>query len=174
MIDNTFKLNEMAIVFYSFVQGTNNAHLRVLNKIADKLGVQNRNILPHFLARLFLFESEDLSTELYQFYYEHALRGLHVQSPVTRTKCVTLLSYLSRVRLEPILPLIPILARQNKDQYWELKGQLLILASNVLMQFNEADLTISEAGSKKGNPEGREDSKVEIVGSRGDSKGLIS
>lgn len=39
MIDNTFKLNEMAIVFYSFVQGTNNAHLRVLNKISDKLGV---------------------------------------------------------------------------------------------------------------------------------------
>ena len=136
MIDNTWKLNEMAIIFYSFVQSTNNAHLRVLYKITDKLGVHNRSVLPHLLARLFLFEQEDLSTELYQFYFEHALRGLHVQSPVTRTKCVTLLSYLSRVRLEPILPLLPILQKQNKDGYWELKGQLLILASNILIQFN--------------------------------------
>ena len=122
----------MAIIFYSFVQSTNNAHLRVLYKITDKLGVHNRNVLPHLLARLFLFEQEDLSTELYQFYFEHAFRGLHVQSPVTRTKCVSLLSYLSRVRLEPILPLLPILQKQNKDGYWELKGQLLILASNIL------------------------------------------
>lgn len=39
MADNMFKLNEMAIILYSFVQGTNNSHLRVLNKIADKLGM---------------------------------------------------------------------------------------------------------------------------------------
>jgi hypothetical protein len=55
----------MAVILYSFVQGTNNSHLRVLNKITDKLGVANRNVLPHFLTRLFLFEPEDLSTELY-------------------------------------------------------------------------------------------------------------
>lgn len=65
MVDNAFKLNEMAVVFYSFVQATNNAHLRVLNKVADKLGVQHRTVLPHFLARLFLYESEDVSTEIY-------------------------------------------------------------------------------------------------------------
>lgn len=44
--ENTFKLNEMVVIFYSFVQGTNNAHLRVLNKITDKLGVNHRHVLP--------------------------------------------------------------------------------------------------------------------------------
>lgn len=65
MVENIFKLNEMAVIFYSFVQGTNNSHLRVLNKISEKLGVQNKSFMPHFMARLFLFENEDLSTELY-------------------------------------------------------------------------------------------------------------
>ena len=111
MAENTFKLNEMAVIFYSFVQGTNNSHQRVLNKIMDKLGFNKRGILPHFLTRLYLFEGEDISTEMYQFYYEHAIKCLHMSSPVTRTKCVTLLSYLSRVRIEPILPLLPILSK---------------------------------------------------------------
>ena len=97
-------------------------------------------MLPHFIARLFLFENDDLSPELYQFYLEHAQRGLHLQSPVIRTKCITVLSYLSRIRLEPILPLIPILQKQQKDEYWELKGQLLILASNALVAFNTLPL----------------------------------
>ena len=30
MAENTFKLNEMIVLLYCFVQGTNNAHLRVL------------------------------------------------------------------------------------------------------------------------------------------------
>lgn len=49
---------------------------------------------------------------------------------------MTILSYLSRIRLEPILPLITILEKQQLDSYWELKGQILILASNALVQFN--------------------------------------
>ena len=57
-----------------------------------------------------------------------------------RTKCVTILSYLSRIRLEPILPLIPTLEKQQSDGYWELKGQILILASNALVQFNTQEL----------------------------------
>jgi len=87
-----------------------------------------------------LFENEDMSADVYSFYLEHATRGLHASSPVTRTKCFTVLSYLSRVRLEPILPLLKFLEKQHTDDYWELKGQLLILASNVLLQFNSVEL----------------------------------
>ena len=104
--------------------------------MADKLSVRQRQMLPHFLARLFLFENDDMSPELYNFYLEQAHRGLHLPSPVIRTKCVTIISYLSRVRLEPVLPLLPVLSKQKKEEYWELKGQLLILASNALVAFN--------------------------------------
>jgi hypothetical protein len=93
-------------------------------------------MLPHFLARLFLFENDDMTPELYNFYLEQAHRGLHLSSPVIRTKCVTILSYLSRIRLEPVLPLLPALQKQRNEEYWELKGQLLILASNALVAFN--------------------------------------
>ena len=77
MAENTFKLNEMIVLLYCFVQGTNNSHLRVLQKLADKLSTSHRAVMPQFLARLFLFENEELSHELYQFYLEHAQRGLH-------------------------------------------------------------------------------------------------
>ena len=57
-------------------------------------------------------------------------------SPVTRTKCVSVLSYLSRVDLRPILPLLPHLQRMAREDHWELKGQLLILCANALLFFN--------------------------------------
>jgi len=137
MAGNVQKMNEMAILLYCFVQSSNNSHLRVLQKLADKLAVRHRNVLPAFLTRLLVFESESgMSTELYNFYLEHAGRGLHSSSPITRTKCITILSNLSRIRLEPILPLVRILRKQQNDEYWELKGQLLIFASNALIQFN--------------------------------------
>mmetsp|Transcript_13724 Transcript_13724/g.17336 ORF Transcript_13724/g.17336 Transcript_13724/m.17336 type:complete len:235 (-) Transcript_13724:58-762(-) len=156
MAENTFKLNEMIVLLYCFVQGTNSSHLRVLQKIVDKLAKQHRMIIPQFLSRLFLYESDELSPELYQFYLEHAHKGLHATSPVVRTKCVTILSYLSRIRLEPILPLIPVLEKQQNDSYWELKGQILILASNALVQFNTQELegeSPMKAGATAGSPE---------------------
>ena len=142
MAGNVQKMNEMAILLYCFVQSSNNSHLRVLKKLADKLAVNHRNVLPAFLTRLLVFEHEaGISNELYNFYLEHAGRGLHSSSPITRTKCITVLSNLSRIRLEPVLPLVRILRKQQNEEYWELKGQLLIFASNALMQFNtERDL----------------------------------
>lgn len=83
----------------------------MLAKVAEKLGPQQRALMPSLLARLFLFESETISAELYSFYYEHAARALHNPSPIARTKAVSILSYLVRVRLEPILPLLPILEK---------------------------------------------------------------
>ena len=65
MADNTFKLNDMVVLLYSFVQDTNSSHLRVLQKIVDKLSRTHRNSIPHFLSRLFLYETGDLSTDLY-------------------------------------------------------------------------------------------------------------
>ena len=122
MADNAFKMNEMAVLCYSFVQATNNAHLRVLTKISECMSLhpRSRQAVPALLAQLFLFESEKISPEIYNLYYEHALRGLHHSSAVTRTKCVTILSYLSRIRLEPLLPLLPLLEKQATDCSWEL------------------------------------------------------
>jgi len=52
MASNTFKMNEMAILCYCFVQSTNNSHFRVLNKISEKMSVHEngRQIVPFMLA----------------------------------------------------------------------------------------------------------------------------
>lgn len=47
MAQNTFKLNEMVVLLYCFVQGTNNSHLRVLHKVTEKLvSINQRNQIP--------------------------------------------------------------------------------------------------------------------------------
>jgi hypothetical protein len=114
MSQNVFKLNDMAVLLYCFVQDTNNSHHRVLTKVAEYLQGKGREVMPSILARLFLFESDEISPEIYSFYYQHAARGLHHSSATTRTKSISILSYLVRVRLEPILPLLPILEKQIK------------------------------------------------------------
>jgi len=58
MVTNTFKLNEMTVLLYCFVQSSNNSHTRVLKKLIEKLSSHDtgRSFLCLLLARLFLFE----------------------------------------------------------------------------------------------------------------------
>lgn len=133
MTNNTFKLNQMTVLMYCFVQNSNNSHLRVLTKIKDKIGKNRPDAYCAILSKLFLYEQETLTEDIYDFYFTAAARGLYATSPITRTKSITVISYLSRLRLQPILPLIPVVAKQWREDYWELKGQLLILCSNCLL-----------------------------------------
>jgi len=105
--------------------------------LREKIGSVNRDAYYSFLARLLLYEPEQITEEIYQFYLRDASRGITCTSPITRTKCVTILSYFSKLRLEPILPLLPIIEKQCGDNCWELQGQILILCANALMYFNE-------------------------------------
>lgn len=103
----------MTVLLYCFVQSSNNSHCRILRKICEKLSANEngKQFIPALLSRLFLFEQEDISGDIYTIYFEQAVKGLHASSPVVRTKCVTILAYLSRIRLDPILPIIPQLQK---------------------------------------------------------------
>lgn len=110
----------------------------MLQKIKDKIATSKRDAYYHILSRLLLFESEEIpSAEIYSFYLNEATQGIHSSSPVTRTKCLSILSYFTRIDAEPILPLIRTIQKLAKSSdYWELKGQILILCSNALLYFN--------------------------------------
>jgi len=133
---NIFKRNEMMYLFYCFVSNTLNSHLRVLQKIKDKM--TSRDAFYYSISKLLVYECEasELSPELYSFYFENAAYGLMCSSPVTRTKCVTVLSYLSKASIEPLVPLLPRLETYSNDVFWELKGQVLILCANMLLSLN--------------------------------------
>lgn len=109
MSDNLFKRNDMVFLLYCFVSNTSNSHLRVLSKMKDKIGASKRDAYYFILSKLLLYEQEDISQEILNFYIRDAAQGIYAASPVTRTKCVAILSYISRIQLDPILPLIPIL-----------------------------------------------------------------
>jgi hypothetical protein len=80
----------------------------MLQKIKEKIGTCKRDAYYQILSRLLLYESEEIpAPEIYSFYLNEATQGLHASSPVTRTKCLSILSYFTRIDVEPILPLIP-------------------------------------------------------------------
>lgn len=112
----------MMYLFYCFVSNTVNSHLWVLTKLKEK--VQSKDAFYYCLSKLIVFENEsvELAPELYSFYFENAAYGLMSSSPVTWTKCVTVLSSLSKTSVEPIVPLLQKLEVYANDTYWELKG----------------------------------------------------
>jgi len=50
-------------------------------KIKEKF--TNKEAFYYSLSKLIVFESEELSPELYQFYFENAAKGLLHSSPIT-------------------------------------------------------------------------------------------
>jgi hypothetical protein len=83
--------------------------------------------------------ADELDPDLYRFYYQNAAYGLLSTSPITRTKCLSILSYLSKINAELIVSLLPRIEPYVHNAYWELQGQILILCSNCLIQFNTFD-----------------------------------
>jgi hypothetical protein len=108
MTENQFKRNEMTILLYCFIQNTANSHLRMLQKIKEKIGVSKKDAYYHILSKLLLYEDNEVpAPEIFSFYLNEASHGIQSLSPVTRTKCLSILSFFSRIDLHPILPLIP-------------------------------------------------------------------
>jgi hypothetical protein len=135
---NMFKRNEMMYLFYCFVSQTVNSHLRVLMRLKDK--IKNKDVYYYCISKLLKFENESetegLDPDLYNFYIQSASLGLMSTSPITKTKCISILSYLSNTNAELITTLLPRIEPLVFDSYWELQGQILILCGNCLHQFN--------------------------------------
>ena len=56
MCDNVFKRNDMIFLLYCFVQNTTNSHLRVLNKIREKIGTSKKDAYYAILSKVILYE----------------------------------------------------------------------------------------------------------------------
>lgn len=72
MVDNVFKRNDMVYLLYCFVQNTTNSHLRVLQKVKEKIGTTKKDAYYFIISKLLLYESEDISPEIYNFYLRDA------------------------------------------------------------------------------------------------------
>jgi len=161
---NAFKRNEMMYLFYCFVSQTVNSHLRVLSRLKDK--IKRRDVFYYSISKLLVYENEtngdSLDPDLYSFYFQNAAYGLMSTSPVTRTKCLTILSYLSKINSDLIVNLLPRIEPLVHDNYWELQGQILILSANCLTQFNTVDAEeTQDVLNLEGEPSEQQDSQEE-------------
>jgi hypothetical protein len=156
----------MTVLLYCFIQNTANSHLRMLQKIKEKIGVSKKDAYYHILSRLLLFEDNEVpAPEIFSFYLNEASHGIISLSPVTRTKCLSILSFFSRIDLQPILPIIPQIQKIAKScEYWELKGQLIILCANALLYFNTVALEMRQGEGEEAK-ETHADQISEVPGS---------
>ena len=147
MEENVYKRNEMIFLLYSFVSSTSNSHLRLLQRLRER--VRKKDVFFYILSKLLFYESDTgaLTSDLYSFYFTNATQGMGAGSPVTRTKCVNILSFLAMSDVEPVLPLLPRIEKMCSDEYWELRGQILILCAHCLVQLNEFNLAEEEGGT---------------------------
>jgi len=72
MCENSFKRNDMAFLCYCFIQNSGNSHLRVLNKIRERIASSNKDAYYAIISKLLLFEEEDMPEEIYNFYLRDA------------------------------------------------------------------------------------------------------
>ena len=72
MVENLFKRNEMVFLLYCFVQTTTNSHMRVLQKIKDKISTTKKDAYYAIISKLLLYENEDLSQDVFGFYFDEA------------------------------------------------------------------------------------------------------
>jgi len=140
MVDNEFKRNSLAVVLYCFCQNTSNAHLRVLNRIKSKIASSHKNSFVAIINDLLEFdEAQDDtylwgSSEMFDFYFDVAKKGLYFNSPVSRTKSLSILSQLAPCSIRPIFEVLPSIKKMVTVQSWELQGQLLILSNCALQE----------------------------------------
>jgi len=104
MSENALKRNRLIYLLYSFVMPTNNSHLRLLQKTKSFTLSMNENEYFAFISGLLLFEREDFSTEIFDFYLQEASSGINMSSPVTRTKVLSILSSFAKVNPLPSAP----------------------------------------------------------------------
>lgn len=138
MCENDFKRSQLAVVLYTFCTNSANAHLRVLRRIKSKIASTNKDAFVAIINDLLEYDEvagdEYLwgSADMYDFYFDVAKRGLYYQSPVSRTKSLSILSQLAPCSIRPIFELLPSIKKMVSSHTWEIQGQLLILSNCAL------------------------------------------
>ena len=141
MCENDFKRTQLSMVLYCFCRNGAVAHLRVLNRVKDKVASTHKDAYISIVNDLLEYdeiqEKEGYlwgNADMYDFYFEVAKRGLYFTSPVTRTKALSILSQLAPCSLVPMFQLLPSIRKMVDSQQWELQGQLLILSNCALQE----------------------------------------
>ena len=66
-------------------------------------------------------------------YFGYAKIGINSPSPYTRTNGLKILNEISNIHFNPVLEIKDKLAIFSNDNWWEIKAQVIIICTNLLL-----------------------------------------
>lgn len=132
-------------VLYAFVPDTELAHLQTIKRLREAMP-DDIALFTHAVSILIYMETalDDTLADLYHYY---CCIGLETSCEKLRAACLSMLVPLARFDLSLVIDLLPRLTQfSSRFAWWEVKAQLLIVASAFLalaasQQDTERDLT---------------------------------
>lgn len=132
-------------VLYAFVPDTELAHLQTIKRLREAMP-NDIALFTHAVSILIYMETA-LDNTLADLYHYYCCIGLETSCEKLRAACLSMLVPLARYDLSLVVDLLPRLTQfSSRSAWWEVKAQLLIVASAFLtlaasQQDTECDLT---------------------------------
>lgn len=100
--------------------------------------LHNRNTFISILAYTVSTELQ-FDEVLYEMMKQNAETAIMLPSPYTRTFGLKILNEISNVNFYPVLSLIEKFDKLINDDWWEVKAQILIICTNLLLYLSEEE-----------------------------------
>ncbi|OQR91703.1 hypothetical protein ACHHYP_04456 [Achlya hypogyna] len=128
-------------IIYSFGSAKVVAHIQTIKRLRE--GLPNMHVFIHCLALLFGLETE-MDDTLSDLYYYYCCIGLDMACDKLRAACISMLPLFLASASAFALDLVPrLVAFSIRSTWWEVKAQLLIVASAVLHFSTQSTATAS-------------------------------
>mmetsp|Transcript_3445 Transcript_3445/g.13121 ORF Transcript_3445/g.13121 Transcript_3445/m.13121 type:complete len:803 (-) Transcript_3445:184-2592(-) len=134
---DTLKRRQLLSVIYAFSADDPSVHMSVIKSLQEKL--QNPSLFIHCLSHLAHLE-EQFSPALVDIYMYYSNTGLGSSSPKLRAAALAMLYPLVDFTLENIQDMVQsLLLPMVEEPWWEVRAQLLVLSSRLLLQMSQDD-----------------------------------
>ena len=135
LVEFSNKQNTLTQVMLAYTLPHPQSKLRILKKLQDHL-LHNRNTFYAVLAYT-VSEALEFDEVLYEMMKLNAETAIMLPSPYTRTYGLKILNEISNVNFYPVLSLIEKFDKLINDDWWEVKAQILIICTNLLLYLSE-------------------------------------
>ena len=128
------KRESLIPVIFSFCQNEPPSKLRLMKKVKEIYGTRIGGFISFTTHSIHLLcEDADIGDDFYHLLFFYSMQGLDSSSPITRANSLKILNEISLISYQPVVTLTHKLKKLLKDDWWEVKAQLLIICSNVLL-----------------------------------------
>ena len=148
LVEFSNKQNTLTQVMLAYTSPNPESKRRILIKLKEYL-LHHRNTFIAILAYTVSTEELQFDETLYVMMKTTAENALMLPSPYTRTFGLKILNEICNVNYFPVLSLIEKFDKLINDDWWEVKAQILIICSNLLLFLSEEETKPGEQNQIK-------------------------